>query len=367
MIFNLVKHETDLRELHKLTELFFGQLDSVTSFDKIRFPDWYKAVFGRSDLDAKLEELFQAYKKLTGEQQQEVMAAIRDTNRVADLCENNSGLKAVCLKKFPAAFQQPLKNLFVHLWENALRSPKFNDHFSTGLEDFIDKFIAENKSIEVCPFCALESFYNLQGQSRREIDHWLCKEQYPYLAVNFDNLVPIGHDCNTSPAKGNKDVLASLVKHQRAYYPYCKHDGISVAFNFLNEPTLTNDIKKGDWELVIKPNDPKDDDLVESWKKLFNIQQRYESAINDKVFKLWEGKYMKRFPKCCKNIEEFRDNLLKFKETFYKDEQPLTLLYWAFLDYLLERASEKYLEGLCCNFIHLAHANQKIKGSDSEE
>ena len=36
--------------------------------------------------------LFQAYKKLTGKQQQEVMAAIRDTNRVADLCENNSGL-----------------------------------------------------------------------------------------------------------------------------------------------------------------------------------------------------------------------------------------------------------------------------------
>lgn len=47
--------------------------------------------------------LFQAYKKLTGKQQQEVMAAIQDTNRVADLCENNSGLKAVCLKKFPAA------------------------------------------------------------------------------------------------------------------------------------------------------------------------------------------------------------------------------------------------------------------------
>ena len=150
--------------------------------------------------------LFQAYKKLTGKQQQEVMAAIRDTNRVADLCENNSGLKAVCLKKFPAAFQQPLKNLFVYLWENALRSPKFNDHFSTGLEDFIDKFIAENKSIEVCPFCALESFYDLQGQSRREIGHWLCKEQYPYLVVNFDNLVPIGHAC-------------TLVKHRCVYYP----------------------------------------------------------------------------------------------------------------------------------------------------
>lgn len=95
------------------------------------------------------------------------MAAIRDTNRVADLCENNSGLKAVCLKKFPAAFQQPLKNLFVHLWENALRSQNLMIIFSTGLEDFIDKFIAENKSIEVCPFCALESFYDLQAIQTR--------------------------------------------------------------------------------------------------------------------------------------------------------------------------------------------------------
>ena len=52
--------------------------------------------------------------------------------------------------------------------------------FSTGLEDFIDKFIAENKSIEVCPFCALESFYDLQGQSRREIGHCV-KNNIPIL------------------------------------------------------------------------------------------------------------------------------------------------------------------------------------------
>jgi len=34
----------------------------------------------------------------------------------------------------------------------------------------------------------------------------LCKEQYPYLVVNFDNLVPIGHAC-------------TLVKHRCVYYP----------------------------------------------------------------------------------------------------------------------------------------------------
>ena len=102
--------------------------------------------------------LFQAYKKLTGKQQQEVMAAIRDTNRVADLCENNSGLKAVCLKKFPAAFQQPLKNLFVYLWENALRSPKFNDHFSKWQELFRSFLTTEIESDCLLPDGNLQDF-----------------------------------------------------------------------------------------------------------------------------------------------------------------------------------------------------------------
>ena len=363
MIFNLVKNETDLGELHKLTESFFAQLDSVVSFDEIVFPEWYGPVFGTTDLNAKLKQLFDAYKKLPVKEQKEVVTAISNTNKVSDLCENNSVLSAIRLKKFPEKFQLPLKELFVYLWENALPFHKFQAHFSTGLSDYIDEFIDGNGDIEVCPFCALESFYNLPGQSRVEIDHWLCKKQYPHLAVNFDNLVPIGHYCNPFPVKGDKDVLASVNKRQRAYYPYCKHDGISVVFNFLNEPTLTNEIKKGDWELVIKANNPKDKDLVESWKNIFNIQQRYEGVISDNVFKLWENKYVKRFPEPANNTEVFRSNLLKFKETFDRKEQPLTLMYWAFLDYLIERASERYLEGLRCNFECLAESEKKLKGS----
>lgn len=88
--------------------------------------------------------------------------------------------------------------------------------------------------------------------------------------------------------KGNKDVLVSLKTHGRVYYPYCRHEGISVIFNFINEPTVTNNIEKKDWELIIKPNNPLDTDLVESWKVIFNIQQRYEEIIEDYVFKTWE-------------------------------------------------------------------------------
>ena len=38
-------------------------------------------------------------------------------------------------------------------------------------------------------------------------------------------------------------------------------------------------------------------------------------------------------------------------------------MYWAFLDYLIERASERYLEGLRCNFERLAESGKKLEGS----
>lgn len=350
MIFNLVKNETGLGELHKLAETFFSQLATASSFDQIKFPDWYIPVFGATQLNDRFKDVFDAYKELTEDEQRKVLTAVQDTNRVCDLCKKQSDLKPARLKEFPKDFQQPLEKLFIHLWKNALPNKKFADYFSSDLSTYINEFIAENGHIEVCPFCALESFINISGQSRIEIDHWLCKELYPHLAVNFENLVPIGDKCNPSPVKGHKDVLVSLKTHGRVYYPYCRHEGISVIFNFINEPTVTNNIEKKDWELIIKPNNPQDTDLVESWKDIFNIQQRYEEIIKDCVFKTWEIKYAKRFPDAVGDIAVFKENLLSWKETFDLKEQPSALLYRAFLDYLTERASDKYLQGLCSNF-----------------
>ena len=54
--------------------------------------------------------LFQAYKKLTGKQQQEVMAAIRDTNRVAGFMREQFRSESCLLEEvpgsLPAAFEE---------------------------------------------------------------------------------------------------------------------------------------------------------------------------------------------------------------------------------------------------------------------
>ena len=59
------------------------------------------------------------------------------------------------------------------------------------------------------------------------------------------------------------------------------------------------------------------------------------------------------------DIVAFKENLLSWKETFDLKEQPSALLYRAFLDYLTERASDKYLQGLCSNF---ASSAKVLKG-----
>lgn len=54
--------------------------------------------------------------------------------------------------------------------------------FSTGLEDFIDKFIAENKSIEVCPILCFGKFLLIcRGNQNREIGLDCDKNNIPIL------------------------------------------------------------------------------------------------------------------------------------------------------------------------------------------
>lgn len=71
MIFNLVKNETGLGELHKLTETFFGQLATASYFDQIEFPDWYISVFGATQLNDRLKMYLSHIKRLTEDETEE--------------------------------------------------------------------------------------------------------------------------------------------------------------------------------------------------------------------------------------------------------------------------------------------------------
>lgn len=356
MLFTLQKVDTGLAQLHALVDSFFSQLNQKNTFAEIDFPDWYNDVFGDTNLNERLEAVFNAYKALpSNDTKEKVIKAFQDTNKVQDLCDNLNGIEAIKPAELHESIRKPIIDLFKHLWNNSLTYHKFNSHFSTNLDDYVDKFNNVN-DLEVCPFCGLENILNLEGEARTAIDHWLCKDTYPYIHINFDNLVPMGTGCNARPAKGTKDVINNSTGRVKALYPYCNHGGISIEFNFINEPILSNDqIDDKDWSLNISNNNPNDREIFESWLSLFNIQEKYNSVIEKAVFKTWESQY-KRFISTqnhlapAQTIDELKLNLVDFKNTFQINYRERSIVFIAFLDYLIERASDRYLQGLCDNF-----------------
>lgn len=76
-----------------------------------------------------------------------------------------------------------------------------------------------------CPFCGINDLLGEHHSRREAYDHYLPKALYPFNSINFRNLVPACHHCNSSyktskdPAYTPKDPARAV--HRRAiFYPY---------------------------------------------------------------------------------------------------------------------------------------------------
>lgn len=96
----------------------------------------------------------------------------------------------------------------------------FKEDIRSAIADFIDRFNEKNAismfnyrryeekypdtwstyhlifelGLKVCPYCNrsyVHPYYSSGGKTRADIDHFLPKSQYPYLALSFYNLIPL--------------------------------------------------------------------------------------------------------------------------------------------------------------------------------
>ncbi|MCM1139419.1 MAG: hypothetical protein NC453_12685 [Muribaculum sp.] len=93
----------------------------------------------------------------------------------------------------------------------------YEESFDKG--EFVD-----NRGLKVCPYCGSTSiavYYKDDGTAiKPPIDHFLPKGKYPFLAMNFFNLIPVCTTCNNAPAKGTINPLADDGKTLYLQHPY---------------------------------------------------------------------------------------------------------------------------------------------------
>jgi len=105
----------------------------------------------------------------------------------------------------------------------------------------------------------------------------LPKGTYPFNSINFKNLVPICHQCN-STYKLQKNPIY-LRSRRKAFYLYTNDDieiDVSVTLNLTRKDEITPE----NIEIGFEATDYEEE--LETWKEVFSIEERYKAVLSAK-------------------------------------------------------------------------------------
>jgi hypothetical protein len=233
---------------------------------------------GRGKLGDNLTNYQVALVKLSAEEQNQILQAFNDQNKIALLLSCQCNCEAIT--DLPLDIREPVKLLFKYAFE--LLSDR-----NLEIRDKHYHQIYKSIPSHICPFCGDENLSPLgsQGSRREALDHYLLKDSYPFAAANLRNLVPMGYKCN-SQYKNTKDLLYKIDgTRRRAFDPYNYHTTIAVSLDD-SQPfagikgELNAPLPK--WQIDFGSNSEE----IDTWNDVFYIRDRYSSMLNDE-FKSW--------------------------------------------------------------------------------
>jgi hypothetical protein len=188
--------------------------------------------------------------------------------RYADIAATHSDLSDQLASFFKGLYSQSLLGL-VTLKE---KIGDIDDHYKT--------FVQINKSGK-CPFCGINDLLGEYQSKREAYDHYLPKALYPFNSVNFKNLVPACHQCNSSyktsknPAYTSKDP-AGAAQRRAVFYPYT-----AVPYAIELQVTLQHhdiaNLKPANINLLFGPATL--EEKIDTWKDVYGIEERYKAKF----------------------------------------------------------------------------------------
>ncbi|MBK9014698.1 MAG: hypothetical protein IPM82_11815 [Saprospiraceae bacterium] len=150
-----------------------------------------------------IADIHELFRQLTPAERKAIREGFIQNNRIEELCSKTAD--PVHYSDLPELVRQPLKDFFTELYTGVLNRKPFIDAYKTTTKDYFDKLI-ETSDLTICPFCGMNSLKSKYQDGRDAFDHFLPKGTYPFNAINFKNLAPICHECN-SDEKLAKDPL----------------------------------------------------------------------------------------------------------------------------------------------------------------
>jgi len=239
----------------------------------------------------QVQAIYESFSSLPRREIAQLKRWHQSNNRLEDVCAN--GPRAHLARYVDIAVSYPvlsnqLADFFKGLYSDSLLSLAALRDKIGDITSHYKAFVKKNNG-DKCPFCGINDLMGEYHSRRDAYDHYLPKAIYPFNSINFRNLVPACHHCNSSyktskdPAYMPKDPARSATR-RRVFFPFSKaHTGIEV------EVTLAHvDLQKlTPTDVVISFGPTVIADQIETWKDVYGIEERYRAKLLGGDGKAW--------------------------------------------------------------------------------
>jgi len=234
-----------------------------------------------------IQTIFEIFKNLDLNQMDQMRNWYLSNNHIEALCKQAPGVDPLTYEEIAyrnGRLSEELKGFFVGLYSEAFLSLQVLSEKIGRIGDHYKEFVRNNANRK-CPFCGLSSLDGEYDHTREAYDHYLPKSKYPFSSINFRNLAPICHKCNSSGNKGAKDPLHDGSGNRRkAFYAYNADTyGLEISLQICS--IEIDNLTPQDINIQFGPAALREE--ISTWNELFSIEERYKAVCCSAEGQYW--------------------------------------------------------------------------------
>jgi hypothetical protein len=260
-------------------ELFNAKSELKAIMEAFHYSDSKGADF----FNGHIEKIYGLFAPLSNEQISRLQEWFKGNNDIEGLCRNDPAV-AIARYNELAAFHKPISDemasFYKGLYSKDLLDLKKLRPVIGEMDDHHTRFTEVNKEGK-CPFCGINDVKGIYQSKREAYDHYLPKGKYPFNSINFYNLAPACHECNSSYKTskdplydGNDPLTDNAGGRRKAFYPY-QTTPYNIDLNISLDSPDWNNIKPEAINIITGPEALREE--IDTWMDVYGIEERYKA------------------------------------------------------------------------------------------
>lgn len=238
----------------------------------------------KDHLYGPIQRIYDIFKRqLTAAQRQQVAVWYDRNNDIPALCAcdpNKPPATYTDIRAINADLETALKDFCKSLFTDVIHLKAVTSRIGE-IDAHYNAFVTENQEGK-CPYCGYGDIKGTHRTRREAYDHYLPKGTYPFNSVNFHNLAPMCHECNSTyklakdPTRHLDPISRKVGTRRKSFYSYA----VEAPNITINVTLPTNDVTNlQSTDIVLQLASPGHQEEVEAWKEVFGIDERYKDKF----------------------------------------------------------------------------------------